>query len=290
MRGRDVSRPHHQGQQSQSHHHGARPSPALSDLSITEFVALSRLGFYPHGLVVGAAVFDAGWGDGLYGQTREVTKVGQAMHAARSLAVGRMRKQAAEHNAEGVVGVRLDVEHHVWRGGHLVARFLAVGTAIGFDASRAPDEIKNSPSLRVHGQPFTSDLSGQDFVTLLRAGYRPVSLAMGTCVYEIAPQDVTQYTMSWSNEEMVVCTRAYMEARETAMQNLAHDLFREVPEGSPDAATGIVGMTVTESGHASWSNIVEYNAVGTAVTPLRADDPRKAPQLPAPHMVVPLDR
>ncbi len=282
-----MSKHHHHEQQI---HHGARPSPALSDLSITEFVALSRLGFYPHGLVVGAAVFDAGWGDGMWGQTREVTKVGHAMHQARALAVSRMRQQAAEHQAEGVVGVRLDVEHHVWRGGHMVARFLAIGTAIGFDAARAPDEIKASPSLRVNGHPFTSDLSGQDFVTLLRAGYRPVSLAMGTCVYEIAAQDVTQYTTSWSNEEMVVCTRAYMEARETAMQNLTHDLFREVPESSPDAPTGIVGMTVTENGHAAWSNIVEYNAVGTAVTPLRADDPRKAAQLPAPYVVVPLDR
>lgn len=281
---------HHQPQHQGVHHHGMRPSPALSDLSITEFVALARMGFFPHGLVVGAAVFDAGWGDGLYGQTREVTKVGNAMHAARALAVGRMRQQAAQHQAEGVVGVRLDVEHHVWRGGHMVARFLAIGTAIGFDASRAPDEIKHSPSLRVNGHPFTSDLSGQDFVTLLRAGYRPVSLAMGTCVYEIAPQDVTQYTSSWSNEEMVVCTRAYMEARETAMQNLAHDLFREIPANSPDAPTGIVGMTVQESGHASWSNIVEYNAVGTAVTPLRADDPRKSATLPAPYVVVPLDR
>lgn len=287
-----MSRQHHgQGHHGEGqHHHGTRPTPALSDLSITEFVALSRLGFFPHGLVVGAAVFDAGWGDGLWNQTREVTKVGHAMHAARALAVARMRQQAADVNAEGVVGVRLDVEHHVWRGGHLVARFLAIGTAIGFDASRAPDEIKQSPSLRVNGHPFTSDLSGQDFVTLLRCGYRPVSLAMGTCVYEIGQMDVAPYLASWSNEEMSVCTRAYMEARETAMQNLTHDLFREVPEGSADAACGIVGMTVTESGHASWSNIVEYNAVGTAVAPLRPDDPRRAPQLPAPYVVVPLDR
>jgi uncharacterized protein YbjQ (UPF0145 family) len=285
-----MSRGHHAHHDQGQHHHGTRPTPALSDLSITEFVALSRLGFFPHGLVVGAAVFDAGWGDGLWNQTREVTKVGHAMHAARALAVARMRKQAAEVHAEGVVGVRLDVEHHVWRGGHLVARFLAIGTAIGFDASRAPDEIKQSPSLRVNGQPFTSDLSGQDFVTLLRAGFRPVSLAMGTCVYEIAQTDVAGYMASWSNEEMTVCTRAYTEARETAMQNLAHDLFREHPANSADAPAGIVGMTVTETGHSSWSNIVEYNAVGTAVAPLAPNDPRRAAQLPAPYVVVPLDR
>ena len=36
-----------------------RPVPALSDLSVTEFLTLSRLGFLPHGLVVGASVYEA---------------------------------------------------------------------------------------------------------------------------------------------------------------------------------------------------------------------------------------
>ena len=37
-------------------------------------------------------------------------------------------------------------------------------------------------------QPFTSDLSGQDFWTLIRAGYAPLGLVMGSCVYHIAHQ------------------------------------------------------------------------------------------------------
>jgi hypothetical protein len=31
------------------------------------------------------------------------------------------------------------------------------------------------------GRPFTSDLSGQDFWTLLQAGYAPLGMVMGTC-------------------------------------------------------------------------------------------------------------
>ena len=37
----------------------SRPVPALSDLSVTEFLTLSRMGFLPHGLVIGASVFEA---------------------------------------------------------------------------------------------------------------------------------------------------------------------------------------------------------------------------------------
>ena len=40
------------------------PPPALSDLSVTEFLTLSRVGFLPRGLVIGSCVFEAG--DSIY--------------------------------------------------------------------------------------------------------------------------------------------------------------------------------------------------------------------------------
>ena len=36
------------------------------------------------------------------------------------------------------------------------------------------------------GSIFTSDLSGQDFWTLLQTGYAPLGMVMGTCVYHVA--------------------------------------------------------------------------------------------------------
>jgi hypothetical protein len=36
--------------------------------------------------------------------------------------------------------------------------------------------------------------------------------------------------------------------------------------------------------------VVEFSAVGTAVAHLDPHDPRRAPQPPKPHLVVPLDR
>ena len=78
------------------------------------------------------------------------------------------------------------------------------------------------------------------------------------------------------------------------MQRLQADVFDEWPPGHPDAPTGIVGMTVTESAYGGGSGhgppIVEFTALGTAVAPLAANDPRRAPSPPRPHVVVPLDR
>jgi uncharacterized protein YbjQ (UPF0145 family) len=270
-----------------------RTRPALSDLSVTEFLTLSRAGFLPMGLVIGTSVYDAGF-TGSWGQTQELTTLSHAVHTARHLAVQRMRDQAAKHRAEGVVGVRLSVEHHVWRGGHTVAKFVAVGTAIAFDHEHAAEKLRGAPSLLLHGgRPFTSDLSGQDFVTLLRTGYRPVELAMGSCVYEIDPSLLSRYAWSGAGQiqEMMPYTQAFFDARESAMERLTIDLFRDHQPGGPDSPAGIVGVTVDEHVHPTQGRfVIEYSAIGTAVTALAAGDTRRAAQLPNPQIVVPLDR
>jgi uncharacterized protein YbjQ (UPF0145 family) len=210
-----------------------------------------------------------------------------------------MRDQASEVDAEGVVGVRLFVEHHMWRGGHTVAKFIALGTAIGFDHDHGPEEFQGAPSLRLEGgKPFTSDLNGQDFVSLLRAGYRPVTLAMGSCVYEVDPTvaySYYSYQGAWVNEEIPSYTQAFFDARELAMERLEQDLWSEWQKGRRDAPIGVVGMTVEELAHGegyktNQTAVVEFTAVGTAVAKLEEKDPRRAAQHASPHIVVPLDR
>ena len=296
-----------------------RPVPALSDLSVTEFLTLSRMGFLPHGLVIGASVFEADTRSSaptvdllgaLFGgkplvqqaPTGEVVALSEAVRGARSLAIERMRAQAVHYQAEGVVGVRLHVEHHLWRGNHQVAKFVAIGTAIGFDREHGPTDLANAPSLRLaSGAPFTSDLSGQDFVALLQAGYRPVTVASGTCVYQLNTTDMARYR--GYNAEITEYTGAFFDARETAMARLQYDLFSWWPAGHPDAPIGIVGMTVSEEAHrpqmigartnlfaGNTSPVVEFTAVGTAIAPLHPTDPRRAKQAIKPMVVVPLDR
>lgn len=268
-------------------------TPALSELSVTEFLTLNRAGFVPRGLVVGSCIYSAGsqydWQVG----TGEITRLSDAMRQARQLAVQRMKAQAVQLKADGVVDVRLEVEHHLWRGARQVAKCVALGTAIAFEPKHAPPELKGAPSLRLaDGTPFDSDLTTSDFMALLAAGYRPITVAMGSCVYGLDPRDLRNYR--GKDEEMEVYTKAFFNARETAMQRLQQDLFREFPLKSPDAPKGIVGMTVSESTYGGQSSsgppIVEFTALGTAVALLRSTDPRRAAELPKPRVVVPLDR
>lgn len=268
-----------------------RPVPALSELSVTEFLTLSRVGYLPHGLVIGSSIYDAGTQYDWTVATGEITSLSTAMRAARGLAIQRMRDQAGALGAEGVVDVRLQVEHHIWRGARQVAQFVALGTAIGFDPAYAHQDARSAPSLRLHdGKPFLSDLAGPDFVTLLRAGYRPITVAMGACVYGLDPREMRNYR--GKDDEIVAYTQAFFDARETAMDRLQQDLFAEHPRGSPDEPIGIVGMTVSEAtyGGRTSAPIVEFTAVGTAVAHLPLDDPRRSNEHPKPQLVVPLDQ
>lgn len=266
---------------------------ALSELGVTEFLALARVGFLPRGLVIGSCVFSAGTQYDWQVRTAEITALSHAMRSARSLAIARMRQQAAALSAEGVVDVRLEVEHHLWRGARQIAKCVAVGTAVTFDSTHAPPHLRNSPSLRLSsGAPFDSDLSGGDFVTLLSAGYRPITVAMGNCVYGLDPRTLRQYRDR--DDEIAPFTQAFFDARELAMERLQEDLFQHYPRGSIDCPTGIVGMTVDEAVYggsgASGPPIVEFTALGTAIAPLQQGDPRRAPTPPRPKLVVPLDR
>ncbi|CAN5318950.1 hypothetical protein BH11MYX1_BH11MYX1_49120 [soil metagenome] len=268
---------------------------ALSELGVTEFLTLQRAGFLPKGLVVGSCVFSAGSQYDWTVRTGEIVSLSNAMRSARHLAIKRMRAQAIELQADGVVDVRLEVEHHLWRGARQVAKCIAVGTAVVFDRAHAPAAVQHAPSLRLaSGSPFDSDLSGGDFVTLLAAGFRPVTVAMGNCVYGLDPRTLRDYR--GKDDEIREFTTAFFDARESAMERLQADLFREWPRGTPDCPTGIVGMTVSEATYggggasASGPPIVEFTALGTAIAPLALDDPRRTLPTRKPTVVVPLDR
>jgi hypothetical protein len=233
------------------------------------------------------------------------TDTGRALATARKIAVSRLRAQAASFGAEGVVGVKLSVDDHRWRNGHHVARLQAVGTAIAFDPAHAPPEFRNAPSLRLARGPFTSGLSGQEFVTLLRAGYRPIAIALGNCVFQraggtntVSPVTTSMDRRTWQ-AEIVGASLSLKDARDTTMQHLQHDV--RVEYNGPDAPAGIVGVTFEDrrtvelTKYAGYreperEETFEYVAIGTAIAPLLPGDPRRAATPPAPLVVVPLDR
>ena len=68
------------------------------------------------------------------------------------------------------------------------------------------------------GRPFTSDLTGQEFWTLLRSGYRPVGFVMGNCVYYVPPALLN--VPPQMSGEIPAYTHALYDARELAMERM----------------------------------------------------------------------
>jgi uncharacterized protein YbjQ (UPF0145 family) len=229
-----------------------------SDLSVNEFLLVKEAGFEPLGLVMGSSIFHIGFQPVQTNVSEELKMLTQAMYSSRELAMERMEAEADALGADGIVAVRLTLNVHAW--GANVIEFLAIGTAV--------KSTQGNSFRGAEGRPFTSDLSGQDFWTLLSAGYRPLGFVMGNCVYYVgqANQRPSQ------NGELQGPTQAFYDARELAMERMQ-------AEAESLGAAGIVGVVVDENNHTWGPSVLEFSAVGTAVVPIRDDHHIQRPQL-----------
>jgi uncharacterized protein YbjQ (UPF0145 family) len=236
-----------------------------SDLSVNEFLLVREAGFECAGLVMGSSIYHVGYQRGSWSQNQELGVLTQAMYQARELAMVRMEEEAEALGADGIIGVRLNINRHAW--GENLVEFVAIGTAV---YARQPSQTWRQPS----GKPFTSDLSGQDFWMLLRSGFRPVSLVMGNCVYHVAHQTLGGwFSTVGTNCEMPNFTQGLYDARELAMERLQY-------EAQSDGAIGVVGTIVNEWTHGAWdSHVIEFFAIGTSVLPIQTKEPPPVPQL-----------
>src|ERR1700691_79314 len=133
---------------------GKAGSIFTSDLSVNEFLLVREAGFRPLGLVLGSSIYHVGIQVGRWSKNQELDVLSQAMYHARELAMTRMESEADQLNADGIVGVRLEVEMKEF--GSDIAEFIAVGTAVKADENAAggAGQCRNNKN-----QPFTSDLS-----------------------------------------------------------------------------------------------------------------------------------
>jgi uncharacterized protein YbjQ (UPF0145 family) len=255
-----------------SHTKGKDGKPFFtSDLTVNEYVLLHQAGFQPLGLVMGTSMYQIGYQRAGWTQNQELDVLTQAMYSARELAMTRMEEEADMLGADGIVGVRLEVIRHAW--GNAMAEFMAVGTAV---KAVQPGEWR-APS----GRPFTSDLSCQDFWTLLRAGHRPLALVMGTCVYHVAHRGLGQwFKQVFKNAEMTNFTQALYEARELALDRMQEEALAAESDG-------IVGVTIEERTYGWDSHVIEYFAIGTAIHEGVGDSP--AEPIPAPIFTISLN-
>ncbi|MDQ0472401.1 heavy metal-binding domain-containing protein [Labrys wisconsinensis] len=240
-----------------------------SDFSVNEFLLVRKAGFEPVGLCIGSCIYHVGIQYGSWSKNQELDVLSQAMYHARELAMTRMREEAADMGADGVVGVQLTVKRLAWDAN--VLEFVAIGTGVV--------HAEGSPAFKgPKGQPFTSDLSGQDFWTLLQAGYRPLEMVMGSCVYHVAHRGFMKTLgQAGQNVELTNFSQAMYDAREIAMERMQN-------EATEARAEGVVGVDLHEGNHVWEPHVIEFFAVGTAVVPISSEP--SASKIPDPQLVL----
>jgi uncharacterized protein YbjQ (UPF0145 family) len=257
-----------------------------SALTSDEFAAIRGVGFEPVGQVLGAAVYNVGyaggyscpgaWGYGQFGmpartQTQVSSRGGfgsfaplvQTMYEARHKALDRMTTECAELGGHGVVGVRLSIGGFPAGG----LEFKAIGTAIR--APGVPPVSQWNKDSRGHSrQPFTSDLSGQDFAKLITKGWVPAGLALGISVGSRHDDWLTVGQTRWGsgNAEVVGYTELVNDARHDSRQQLEKDVRRLGGEGVVIADMDIrVRERECPALEGRRDHIVEATCIGTAI-------------------------
>jgi len=247
-----------------------------SALTADEFAAIRSAGFEPVGQVLGAAVYAAGSasgyscpgtrgspGDGVsFRLATQVSGQGgsgsfgplvQAMYQTRDTAVGRMTAECAALGGHGVVGVRLS------RGSFPLGglEFTAIGTAV-----RAPGAACGRQ------EPFTSDLSGQDFAKLITAGWVPAGLALGISIGSWHDDRTTTRQARWGsgNAEVTGWTELVNQVRHDARRQLESDVQRLGAEGVVIAAMQLrVSQRDCPVSVGRCDHIAEATLIGTAI-------------------------
>jgi uncharacterized protein YbjQ (UPF0145 family) len=259
----------------------AGTQPAFSsDLEVSEWSALARLGIAPITQVMGSSIYHVGWQPTYFNVPTEVHALSDAYNECRRLALGRLLEEAQTCGADAVLGVKIDQGAHDWSPGSI--EFIALGTA-----ARLPEQMRDPA-----GATVLSDLSGQEYVQLCEAGMRPVGIAAHTSVHYVPASGQTQMAQaqggwgsSWANQELVDFSQGVYEAREKAMGSVTAQV-REL------GGDGVIGVELREHGRThevrralvdSKDLEVTFHAMGTVV---REDPTLAAAQQPAPLKVL----
>jgi uncharacterized protein YbjQ (UPF0145 family) len=250
-----------------------------SALSIAEFAAIRSTGFEPAGQVLGAAVYNLGYRGGYgcpsyaafgsyntfsnwrpgytavssSGSNSAYGPLVATLYEARRKAISRMVAECTALGGHGIVGVLLTIGRFPSGG----LEFKAIGTAV-----RAP----GAPPLR---QPFTSDLSGQDFAKLINDGAVPVALVLGISIGARHDDWLTRSQSRWSagNTEVGGYTELVNMSRHDARDQLARDVRNHGAEGVVIQNMDMrIGEHECPAQEGARDHVAEVTFIGTAIT------------------------
>ncbi len=224
-----------------------------SDLGLDGFVWAHKCGFEPLDVVLGNSVYHIGLGAARWGRNMEVDVLTQAMHNGRQLALERLLAEAELRGADGVINVTLNVNR--WNWGSELADICAWGTAVRYRGD--PPMRKTS-----EGRPFTTGLKASYIWKLREAGFHPLALVYGVCVYHVAHQGIRATVRQIGrNVEMTNYTQAMYDARELSMTRME---LESVHLGAAGLATSATSVNF----HGWGDHVMEFFAIGNAVVPI----------------------
>ncbi len=270
-----------------------------SGLTVPDFAACLHMGLRPVALVQGYCVmkwswYGAGsqyatsafWGTGSFGSTLSNYRcphslyVGSAEHRSwgsnveqpwvantwqegYNAAFQRMREEAAEAGAHGIVGV-IDSSSHLVEGA--IREFHMYGTAVVVDGAEPPPEI------------WTSYLAGQRLAKLVEAGLFPISVVAAMASVRVWAVCATEILLRGSydtygtvspSDEIVQVADAEMQARRVARDRIKSAL----------GSDSLHGATLDVGWHEIGEGDFERNCTmrGTRVRRVRAADPLPTP-------------
>ena len=260
------------------------PRLFTTTLSVNAFVASVAAGMAPCGQVTGTSVFHTGSQIAPIYKSAEITELSHAQTKARRLALMRMLREAEQMGAHGVFDVHLSIS--TLPGSSNETEYTAIGTAFRW------------PGQRAAGSPFACTLTGQEVLALHEAGYLPVGLALGVCVYYQVATPMTTQVMrgglgnvaARSSQELVDYTHGLNRARLNALRCLEEDIVCAHGDGviaMQTAQTGTVHeaeIEINERKQRRHDFIVTFSALGTIIRSQDGD-----PSLPAIHSAIPLN-
>ncbi len=123
----------------------------------------------------------------------------------------------------------------------------------GFPAS-AIARLNDMKATADSGTITTSELSINEMVLVDKAGFQPIGLCLGSCMYHVG----FQFAKITQNQELTVLSQAMYNAREQAM-------VRMRAEARAMGADGVIGVKLSINRMLGEPEILEFVAIGTGV-------------------------
>jgi len=275
----------------------ARSRPPSSNLTVAQTGALRRLGLVPAGFVLGTVVMQVvssagantygggmgggyagaagggavarypcahmmGYGADHWGYNIEDLAYAASLSYGYETAIARLRDEARDLGAHGVVGIELTVGDLI--GGYASWTFRATGTAVTLPGAPPPNE------------PFTTTVTGQHLERLIALGFAPVVLVTGVGACYVRPNCRTRGDITVPGPVDQI-SHAIGVARDRARTAL-HDAARHRGDGAVDTQWA-------DRRSPAWGEGWIQTAVATG-TIVRRFDTARIPAAPRP--VVPL--